>query len=86
MISTEVTKDLFKARKFLFYGILPVPIIRHILATTVTMWLLNYMGVIFNALTFEHGMKFMAANYYCVPILLFGSLAFTRGSNLVKRA
>ncbi len=86
MLSVEVTKDLFKARKFLFYRIIPVTLLRQILANLATMFVLNYLGTIFNALTFENGMRFMASNYYCVPILLIGTLAFTRGTKLVKRA
>jgi lysophospholipid acyltransferase len=86
MLSVEVTKDLFKARKFLFYRLIPVPLVRQILANLATMFVLNYLGTIFNALTFENGMKFMAGNYYCVPILLIGTLTFTRGTNLVKIA
>ena len=85
MISTEVTKDLFKARKFLFYRIIPFALLRHLFANLATMLCLNYLGTIFSALTFENGIKFMHANYYCVPIVLLFTLSYTRGTNLVKR-
>jgi lysophospholipid acyltransferase len=84
-ISNEVSKDLFKARKFLFYPVIPA-ILRPVLANLATMIVLNYFGTIFTALTFENGMKFMANTYYFVPISLFVILAFTRQTKLVKRA
>lgn len=85
-IFTEVSKDVFKAKKFLFYGLIPVPAIRHLLANQATLVCLDYFGTTFNALTFDNGIKFMSANYFCVPVLLVGLLAVSRVTNLVGRA
>jgi len=85
-VETEVFKDLFKARKYLFYKMVPNPLVRHIIANQATLICLDYLGTTFNALTFENGLKFMAANYYCVPIAMVGSLVMLRGLNIVKKA
>lgn len=86
MISTEVAKDLFKAKKYLFYGIIPSVFVRHLLANQATLLCLDYVGITFNALTFENGLKFMSANYYCVPIALFAILSLSRTLNIVRLA
>jgi lysophospholipid acyltransferase len=86
MISTEVAKDLFKAKKYLFYSLIPSAFVRHLLANQATLLCLDYFGVTFNALTFENGLKFMSGNCYCVPIALFTILSLCRILGLVPKA
>jgi lysophospholipid acyltransferase len=86
MISTEIAKDLFKAKRYLFYGLIPNAFVRHLIANQATLLTLDYIGVTFNALTFENGFKFMSGNYYCVPIALFTILSLFRGLGLVSKA
>ena len=82
-ILNEVAKDLYKAR-YLFKFI-PKEI-RPFVANLVTMLALNYHGCMFNALTFENGIKFGQATYFSIFILMVLILVVSRTLNIVKIA
>ena len=82
-IMSEVAKDLYKAR--IIFKFVPKEL-HWILSNTVTMLMLNYLGCMFNALTFENGTKFGAATYYFPFILSVVVLIASRTLGLVKYA
>jgi lysophospholipid acyltransferase len=77
----EVSKDLYKAR-YLF-RVIPERL-RPIIGNLVTMLVLNYNGVMFNALTFENGIKFGNRTYWFVFVIITVVLIFSRTFGLVK--
>ena len=83
-IMNEVAKDLFKAR-YLFSRVIPEPL-QWIVANQVTMVSLNYLGCMFNALTFTNGTKFGSATYYWAFVSSVVILAASRTLGLVKFA
>ena len=86
MLAVEVGKDLYKARKLLFYRLLPSPLVRHICGNVLTFLCFNYIGMIFKLLTLESVIKFMQATYFFVPIAMIAILSVTRSTNLIKYA
>ena len=80
-VMNEASKDLYKARYI--FRFIPAEIGPY-LANFITMIVLNYNGVMFNALTFENGIKFGNATYWCVFALCTGVLVFSRSFGLVR--
>lgn len=79
-VLSEVTKDVYKS--WVLFRFIP-GWLRLFLANQVSLFTMNYLGVIFGSLTFEKGLAFMSATNYIVPLGLFVLLAFMRGINLV---
>ena len=77
---TEVSKDIFKMRQI--FAFLPIPA-RMVLANVFSMLGMNYLGILFNALTFENGLKFMSETYYLFYVFCFSFLIISRSFNLV---
>ena len=82
-IMNEASKDLYKAR-YLFRFV-PKEIAPY-LANFVTMITLNYCGVMFNALTFENGIRFGNYTYWIIYVLVTLVLILSRTFGLVKFA
>ncbi len=86
MLIVEVVKDLYKARKLMFYRLIPSSMLRHFFANIFSIVCLNYIGNIFSALTYENADKLMSHTYFFVPIGVVTTLAVTRFTNLPKKA
>ena len=86
MLVVEVAKDLYKARKMVFYRLIPSSMLRHFFANISSFICLNYIGTIFVALTYENALKFMKTTYFFVPIGVVTTLAVTRFTNLAHQA
>lgn len=81
-ILSEITKDVFKVRKAIWF----VPdSAKNIVAGFFTFSVMNYMGIIFTSLTFENMGVFLKATYGFVPIGLIAALLFSRTTGIVKR-
>jgi len=63
----ELCKDVYRMR--ILFDFIPAPF-GHILATISVHFFLNYLGVSFDALTFERGMNFGQATNYLVYIAI----------------
>ena len=83
-IMNEVAKDLYKSR-IIFSKFIPKEL-HWFVANQITMVSLNYLGCMFNALTFENGTKFGGATYYWIFVLSVVILTASRTLGLVKIA
>ena len=80
-ILQEISKDLYKARYM--FSFIPKEI-RPFIGNQVTMLTLNYNGCMFNALTFENGIKFGNATYWWSFAIITVALIFSRTFGLVR--
>jgi len=83
-ILSEVNKDIFKAQ-VLFYKYIPVSL-RPFVAHFASIFQMNYLGVVFTALTWSNTVFFIKATYGIPWILLIVALGYSRGTNMVGRA
>ena len=79
----ETAKDIYRMR--IFFDFIPAPY-GHLLANIGQFLVLNYLGVSFNALTFERGNNFGKATYYYIFILLPVLCFSIKALGLVKMA
>jgi len=82
-VSIELAKDIYRA-KFLFRFI-PDPF-GHIIANLLTMFVLNYLGVAFNCLSFERGFNFGKGTCFLIFIGLPVALFLEKSIGLVRIA
>lgn len=82
-ILVECAKDMFKARAL--FGSIP-PFARTIIANFLSLFCLNYFGILQNALTFQRGGAFMQGTWAIVPVGLVIFLGASRSLGLVKMA
>jgi hypothetical protein len=79
-VLSECTKDVFKS--WIFFTWIPA-LPRHICGHLLSMFCMNYLGIVFASLTFANGFFFMEATYYSVFIFLIVFLMISRSINLV---
>jgi hypothetical protein len=81
---SEVTKDIFKSQ-ILFHKFIP-KFARLPIAHVSTMFVMNYVGVVFTATTWTNLTIFLKATY-CLPwVLMMAVFAYSRATNMVGRA
>ena len=80
---TECAKDVFKARSL--FSFIP-GVLRPFVAHFMTMFCLNYFGILQVALTFENGGAFLRATWAIVPVGIMVFLLLSRNLGLVRYA
>lgn len=80
---SELCKDIYRSR--IFFSFLP-PLIGHIVANTLSMLAMNFLGICFGLLTFEKGLRFTNSVYNFMFILIFVLFVFFRFSGIVQKA
>ena len=79
-VLSECTKDIYKSWVF-FQWIPALP--KHILGHIVSMIFMNYLGIMFAALTAAKQYQFLKATYFSIPITLAVFILISRSINLV---
>lgn len=79
----EFCKDMYRIR--IFFDFIPAPG-GHILGCLGTHFILNYLGVAFNSLTFERGGLFGQGTHYFAFILIPTACILLKLSGLVSKA
>jgi len=82
-ILSELAKDIYRSR--IFFKWIPYPI-SSILASFLSMLMMNYIGIGFMLLTFERGYSFSSSVYHFAYILIVALFVIFRFGGITRKA
>ncbi len=82
-ILSELVKDIYRSR--ILFRWIPYPV-NSILASFLSMLMMNYLGISFMLLTFEKGWRFSSSLYHYVYVLIVVFFVIFRFGGITRKA